>query len=558
METERRLEEFKRDRTAILGLEMGEGVGVEKQIESLGRKITNLGRAIKQLEATAHVDRYLAFSPAFREVENPLISPLEQQVLQLFIQINQSKREGRQLLSTLTESATEVQQNFVQTKELEKSAQEIIVSLLQPYRAIRDEWVEEQRGLVERQNRLEAVPEVTRQLASLDREVAVKTDTLNLLERRLQDAEIQSASEIQEISIVERASFAGVLPRPSRRNKAFIGLMIGLLLGSVFALILESLDTSIGTIDDVERFLKLPVLGVIPHMDRRTIRKKMLVDEMSRDVTTKEIDRIATLCTHFAPTEAVSEAFRSLRAHLDSLLKNAGWKTLMVTSSVLQEGKTSTACNLAVVFAHTGQSTLLIDADLRRPQVHRVFGLSDTPGLTEVLLGVTDWESATKSIDDLIVGTMGLTNSQITPGLEYLSLLTSGTKFDQPGELLNLEKVSKILSEMSERYDIIILDVPPVLPVADPSQLAVRVDATVLAYQIGRVGRDVVHRSKSRLEAIGGNVVGLVMNDIEAEIYQTAKSKYEYYGYKYQEVSPPEGILGRLSHLKDRLSHFLS
>jgi len=153
---------------------------------------------------------------------------------------------------------------------------------------------------------------------------------------------------------------------------------------------------------------------------------------------------------------------------------------------------------------------------------------------------------------------MGLTNSQITPGLEYLSLLTSGTKFDQPGELLNLEKVSKILSEMCERYDIIIVDVPPVLPVVDPSQLAVRVDATVLAYQIGRVGRDVVNRSKSRLEAIGGNVIGLVMNDIEAEIYQHTKSNYEYYGYKYQEVTPPEGILGHLSRLKDRLSHFLS
>ena len=98
----------------------------------------------------------------------------------------------------------------------------------------------------------------------------------------------------------------------------------------------------------------------------------------------------------------------------------------MVTSSVLQEGKTNTACNLAVVFAQAGHSTLLIDADVRRPRVHKVFGLPKKPGLTDVLLGVTDWESAIRSMDDLILCKIGLNNSQITPGLEYLLLLTSG------------------------------------------------------------------------------------------------------------------------------------
>ncbi|MDA2939072.1 polysaccharide biosynthesis tyrosine autokinase, partial [Acidobacteria bacterium AH-259-A15] len=557
-EVERRLEEFKRDHTPILGLEIEEGVNVEEQIESLGRKITNLDKAIGQLEATAHVDQYLAFSPAFKAIEDPLISPLEQEVLQLIVQINQSKREGRELLSYLTEASGEVRQNVLHTKELEESAEEIIGSLLEPYRAIRDEWVEEHRGLLQRQNRLEAVPEVTRQLASLEREVALKTDTLNLLQRRLQDAEIQSASEVQEISIVERASSAGVLPRPSRRNKTLVGLIIGIVIGVFFALLMESLDTSIGTIEDVERYVKLPVLGVIPHLDIAEVREKMLVDEMGSDIAGSEIEHIATLCTHFASTETSSEAFRSMRAHLEVLLKRSGWKTLMVTSSVVEEGKTSTACNLAVVFAQSGQRTLLIDADLRRPRVHKVFGLPDTPGLTEVLLGVTDWESATRSIDDLILGKIGLTNAQITPGLEYLSLLTSGRKVDQPAELLNLEKVSKVLSEMSECHDIIIVDVAPVLPIADASQLAPRMDATVLAYQIGRVGREVVNRSKSRLKAIGGNVVGLVMNDIQAEIYYHATSDYEYYNYEYKQNVPSKRLPGPLNRWKERLSDILS
>jgi capsular exopolysaccharide synthesis family protein len=236
-----------------------------------------------------------------------------------------------------------------------------------------------------------------------------------------------------------------------------------------------------------------------------------------------------------------------MRAQLEVLLKRNKWKTLMVTSSVLREGKTNTACNLAVVFAQSGQRTLLIDADVRRPRVHKVFGLSNTPGLTEVLLGVTDWQSATRSMDDLILGKMGLNNSQITPGLEYLLLLTSGRKVDRPAELLNMDKVGQVLAEMRDHYDIIIVDVAPALPVAEASQLSPGIDATILAYQIGRVGREVLNRCKSRLEAMGGNVVGLVMNDIEAAIYETRDSGY-YGGYKYRYGEPPpaSGFLGRL------------
>ncbi|MCH7805085.1 MAG: AAA family ATPase [Acidobacteria bacterium] len=549
------LEEFKREHTETLSLQMEEVGALREQIERLGRNIAHLEEAVGQLETMTHVDQYFAFSPAFTEVEDPQISPLEQQVLQLIVQINQSKRERSELLSYLTEESREVRLNALQTEELEKSTQEIIGSLLRRYAALGDELVQQRRALVERQNQLQAVPEVVRQLESLQGQVALKREAIILLQRRLQDAEIQKAGEIQEISIVERAVSAAMGPRPSRSFKALIGLVIGTILGGVFAMILESLDTSIGTIEDVERYVKLPVLGVIPHLDTATVSEKMLRDDMGSDVTSGDIENISTLCTHFDLTAPVSEAFRTMRAQLEVLLKRNSWKTLMVTSSVLREGKTNTACNLAIVFAQAGQRTLLIDADVRRPRVHKVFGLSNTPGLTEVLLGVTDWESATRSLDDLILGKMGLNNSQINPGLEYLLLLTSGRKVDRPAELLNLEKVGKILSEMREHYDIIILDVAPALPVAEASQLSPGIDATILAYQIGRVGREVLNRCKSRLESMGGNVVGLVMNDIEAAIYETRDSGY-YGGYKYRYGDPPpaSGFLARLKEGLDSVS----
>jgi capsular exopolysaccharide synthesis family protein len=334
-----------------------------------------------------------------------------------------------------------------------------------------------------------------------------------------------------------------------------IGLVIGTILGGVFAMILESLDTSIGTIEDVERYVELPVLGVIPHLDTSTVMENVLRDDMGSDVTSGDVEHIATLSTHFDPTALVSEAFRTMRAQLEVLLKRNSWKTLMVTSSVLREGKTNTACNLAIVFAQAGQRTLLIDADVRRPRVHKVFGLSNTPGLTEVLLGVTDWQSATRSMDDLILGKIGLNNTQITPGLEYLHILTSGRKVDRPAELLNLEKVGNVLSEMRDLYDIIMVDVAPALPVAEASQLSPGMDATLLAYQIGRVGREVLNRCKNRLEAMEGNVVGLVMNDIESAIYETRDTGY-YGGYKYRYGDPPpaSGFLARLKEGLDSVS----
>ncbi|MDA2923436.1 polysaccharide biosynthesis tyrosine autokinase [Acidobacteria bacterium AH-259-L09] len=559
---ERKLEEFKREHTAILSLEHEDMAAARDEISGLQREIASLERGIKQLEQMPSVDQYFAFFPALTDARDPLVSQLEQQLLQRIAQIDELRTERSQLLSYQTGASMEIQQNVFKAQELEKRVKESIGGLIGRYRAIRDELIEERRALVARQDQLQdqldEVPEVTRQLESLQRQVALRREALNLFQARLQDAEIQKAGEIKEVSIVQQANSASSLYVRSKFVNALLGLLIGAILGGVFAFVLESMDTSIGTIEDVERYVGLPVLGVIPHLDNATVREKVLVDEMGRDATREDIDLIATLCTHFAPRETVSEAFRSLRAHLDVLLKKNGWKTLLVTSSVLQEGKTSTASNLAVVFAQSGQRTLLIDADLRRPQVHKVFGLSNTPGLTEVLLKVTDWESAIRSIDDLILGKFGLKNSHVNPGLEYLFLLSSGRRVDNPAELLNLEKVSKILAEVRHRYDVIILDIAPVLPVAEAAQLASGIDATLIAYQIGRVGREAVNRTKSRLLDVGGNVIGLVMNDIEAASYYTRG--YEYYGYKYkyEEVPPSKTSPGVLTRLKGGLSDFVS
>jgi len=246
-EAERRLEDFERDHAETLSLEVGEVGGVQEKIDSLGRKVANLGEAIEQLEGMNRVDQYFTFSPALTESEDPQISPLEQQVLRLILRINESKRERSELLSYLTERSREIRLNVLQTEELEKSAEELIGSLLRRYQSLRHELVQQRDALVDRHDQLVTVPGLNRQLESVQNQVVLKRDALNLFQRRLQDAEIQKAGEIQEVSLVERATTAALWPPSSRLFKTFIGVLLGTLLGGVFAMMLHSRDTSMGT-----------------------------------------------------------------------------------------------------------------------------------------------------------------------------------------------------------------------------------------------------------------------------------------------------------------------
>jgi len=246
-EAERNLENFERDHAETLSLKAGNAGIVKERIGSLARKVANLEEAIEQLESMTDVDQYFAFSPALRELEDPQISPLEQQLLRLILEINESKRQRGELLSYLTERSRQIRLNDLHIDELEKSAEELIGSLLRRYRALGQEFAEQHSSLVERHNQLIAVPELIRQLESVQNQVILKRDALNLYQRRLQDAEIQRASEIQEVTLVQRATSAALSPWASRWVKTLLAIVLGMILGGVFAMILEWLDTSIGT-----------------------------------------------------------------------------------------------------------------------------------------------------------------------------------------------------------------------------------------------------------------------------------------------------------------------
>ncbi|MFC9245977.1 polysaccharide biosynthesis tyrosine autokinase [Streptomyces sp. NPDC057136] len=265
-----------------------------------------------------------------------------------------------------------------------------------------------------------------------------------------------------------------------------VGLLAGLLLGAGIATAREASDTTVSDVTALAEITGLPVLGAIP-FDKSAARQS---DTM-------------TTATH----SARAEAFRHLRTNLQFAQIGERPRVVVVTSSLASEGKTSTAINLALALAETGTSTVLVDGDLRRPRVARAFGLVQDAGLTSVLIGRAD-------VDDVM---------QQAPG--SLHVLTSGPVPPNPAELLASERMGEILRELSERYEAVIVDSAPLLPVADTVGLGPRAHGALLVVRAGKTPSDRIRAAADSLQAVGTRTLGTVLS-------MAPQSKAGGYGYE--------------------------
>lgn len=218
--------------------------------------------------------------------------------------------------------------------------------------------------------------------------------------------------------------------------------------------------------------------------------------------------------THKDPSAAASEAFRTLRTNLQFLGVDKPLRTYLVTSATPSEGKTTTSANLAVAFAQTGARVCLVDADLRRPTLAKVFGLDNWSGLTTVLIGQADYKQCIQE--------------NIVPGL---SVLTSGPIPPNPAELLGSQQMDRVLRELESSYDVVIFDSPPVLAVTDACVLSAKVNGVILVVRAGQVGYPEVIRARDALNGVKANILGAVLDGIKP----SASDGYYYYYYSSKE-----------------------
>jgi len=323
--------------------------------------------------------------------------------------------------------------------------------------------------------------------------------------------------------------------------------LVGLIFGFLYAVVMEVLDTSIDTIDDVEELLGTHVRGVIPHVDMRELRA--IIREANPDLSEDQLpDRPVLFATQLGPKSASAEAFRTLRTNLEFEMAKQGGNALAIASAALGEGKTSTTCNLAVAFAQNGKKTILVGGDLRRPSVYRAFGLEKQPGLSEVLQGRQAVQEAVRTVSDMMLGDMSTENVLRTPGLENLHILTCGGSPANPSELLSHEQTRKVMEELKGEWDVVLVDCPPVLPVADAVIMSTYVDGVLLVYQVGKIARGVLKRAKQQLDNVGASVWGVVLNDLTPEVSEFKDAHYyrqDSY-YMTDESGKRGGLLSRM------------
>ena len=341
----------------------------------------------------------------------------------------------------------------------------------------------------------------------LKRDVDTNRQLYEGLLQKMKEAGVSAGLKSNNFRIVDSARTPLAPIEPNVPRNLMFAIVLGSALGVGLAFLLEGLDNTVRTTEQAQVVSGLASLGMIP-LGSKSAREgpnpKRLVIATSKEAV--------ELVTQVRPQSQMAESYRALRTSL--LLSNLGSppKVIMVTSALPQEGKTTTSINTAVVLAQKGVRVLLIDADLRRPSIHKTLGMGPHSGLSNVLTGSTTLEQA-------------ITHTAILPNL---FVLPAGTPPPNPAELLASANMRDVLTELRGQYDHIVIDTPPSLSVTDAVVLSPRADAVLLVIRSGQTTKQALRRSRDILTQVNAKVVGVLLNAVDLS------SPDYYYYYEYQ------------------------
>lgn len=484
----------------------------------------------------AETDRLLKQS-LYEEVKRGNVSKLPEAFS------NQSTNALQQKLSELTVTAAQMgvkygsrnpkvieiqQQMEALRKEIDSSRGTLEEKLKADYeRAVRDEGalkaaLNRAKSEAVQQNQTAIQYNILKQ--NVETAKSLYTDFLG----KTKQADIERAEQTRNVSIAQPAT-SGIFVGPKRLRTVLIAFLLSLAAGIGLVYLLDHLDNRIKTVDDVTRYVRLPALGVIPaitgNVPRKLLGGKNFVgEEVSNGFMLANTPSNVTSLAERKASHSVAEAYRALRTSV--LLAAAGRppKTILVTSSQPGEGKTTTIVNTAICLSQLGAKVLLIDADMRRPRVHKAFGLKNRRGLSTYL-------SSEVRLRDLIQPTT----------LPNLWILSSGLVPPNSADLVSSEKMRYMLFKLSEHYDHILIDSPPVHSVTDPIILSRQVDGVMLVVHGGKSTREMVRHARQELVNVGAKIFGVVLNNVNVQ-----QDGYEYYYHRYYYGQQREGSSSQL------------
>lgn len=324
---------------------------------------------------------------------------------------------------------------------------------------------------------------------------------------RTKQSDLTLMVRVNNIGVVDKARVPQRPVRPNVPVNVALGLLGGIALGIGFAFGKEVLDRSIKTPEDIEQALGLNFLGLLPQVDATTSTPKGIHGRSRRH----ESDGAPELLVHRYPSSGMAEAARAVRTNLMFMSPDKPYRTLLVTSGAPMEGKTTVACYVAIAMAQAGQRVCLVDCDMRRPRVHKIFGRNSNAGVTTALLDV---------------GT--LDSMDLATEVPNLSVLPCGPIPPNPAELLHSEAFGKLQTALLARFDRVVFDSPPLLPVTDGAVLSTRVDCTVLVVRAFKTSKDVARKAARSVSDVGGRIVGTVLNAVDLK-----RREYSYQDYYY-------------------------
>lgn len=430
--------------------------------------------------------------------EAPEVKELDPQIAELDRQLKDLRSHKSTTL--LTNLETQYRQTLEREQELRKS-------------------FEKQRGETLSQN------EAAINYRIIQQEIETNKTLLDNLLQRSKENDVIMASKPNNISVVDYAIAPDGPIGPNRTRTVFIALFLSLGLGVGIALLLEYLDDTVHSTDEVERLLHLPALAVIPSAITNAKQRRLLAGPGGLQKRNGHPSDNPELLMNVDGRSPLAESYRHLRTSV--LLSTAGRapRSLLVTSSLPGEGKTTTAVNTAVSLAQTGASVVIIDADMRRPRLRSIFGLSDRAGLSSVL---------SSELSDAEV--LAMVSKEEVTGLH---VLTAGPIPPNPAELLGSDQMRRLIATLQANFNHVVIDSPPVSSFTDGVLISTIVDGVLLVVHGGKSSRHVVKRSRQLLQDVGAKIFGVVLNNVNLQSHDYYYYQ-RYYGSSYYKADPEE------------------
>lgn len=520
--TEEALQNYKEQNSMLSLSEASENVLTRLTEADVAYNQTKAEREAMEQRMRAIERKKQEIAPVLSVGSNPVLQPLKDKLLDLEMQYSRRQVQGIKEtdpeLAQLRGEIDQMKQDLVQ-KMLNISLRDNLIDPLSQSRTLLQESITldieletckaRENGLkkiVDDYNQeLRTLPKQELELARLIRDKEVNDKIYSMLLEKREEARITKAGKIGDIRVIDPAEVPLNPVTPNKKKNLAIGIILGLSFGIGLAFFLESLDTSVKSETDVEKFLNLPVLALIPNINTNG------EIHLGRARHSKEF-YTQKLLPSFVNIPHLYEAHRNLQLNFAFVNLSQNLKAILLTSAGAGDGKTLNSINMAYLFARLGTKTLIIDCDLRRPMIHKILGLKQAPGLSQVLIHETEFETAVRHLD-----------------ADNLDVMPCGTLPPNPSDLLNTPQMEQLIRKLKSQYDLIILDAPPVIAVTDSIVLSSKVDGICLVVRANKTRRDAIKRAKELLGKGGTKIIGIILNDVNIKnLYGYSKDYYYY------------------------------